>query len=132
MNSIKFKGEQFSQISGAMIGTPFAVEFSCLFMSHPRTPLSEAYPDRNPLALFCYIDDIIGISDIGNDELRSYLDFIQNIHPCLDYTKVVSDSVNMLDTTLSIHGDRIKAKLQTYRHSQLSSLEVVTSNQLQK
>ena len=72
----------YSQVSGTMMGTPFAVEYSCLAMSYQEKIINETYDDEKPIFLVRYIDDIFGISTMSDVKLYRYTQFVQN-HPLL-------------------------------------------------
>ena len=110
---MEFNDEYYSQRSGTMMGTPFAVEFSCLFMSFQEKLISEQYTDQKPTLYVRYIDDIFGISDMHPEKLKKYLCFVENFHSNLQYTKEIAQSVNMLDTTLTVTDVTVSSSLYT-------------------
>ena len=110
-NSFEFNGKYYSQKGGTMMGTPFGVEYACIYMSDEEEKIDNEYVDEKPLALFRYIDDIFGISSMTEDKLKKFLDFVSTHQPALQYTAEISTRVNMLDTTLSVRGDRIESTL---------------------
>ena len=84
-NCMEFNGKFYSQIGGTMMGTPFGVEYSCLFMSHEEKKISQEYTDELPILHKRFIDDIFGAASMSMDKLRKYLTFIENHHPALQY-----------------------------------------------
>lgn len=105
------------------MGTPFGVEYACLFMSYQEYLIDISYDDVKPDLNSRYIDDIFGISSIPKVKLDKYIDYVKNFHPNLEYTVTVSRTVNMLDTTLSIDGVGIKSTLfskSTDKHTYLN------------
>jgi len=122
VNCFEFDQRYFQQIGGTMIGTPFGVEYACLFMSHQEHLIGEAYDDLKPHVNKRYIDDIFGISSMPTEKLEKYIQFVKNFHPSLEYTVTIAKSVNMLDTTLSVEGTLIKSSLyskETDKHTYL-------------
>ena len=85
-NCMEFAGEYFEQISGTMMGTPCAVEYSCLAMSYLEEQINQQYTEEKPLLFVRYIDDIFGISCMDMEKLVKFIDFVQGYHPAISYT----------------------------------------------
>ena len=122
-NCFEFNGQFYSQSGGTMMGTPFGVEYSCLFMSFEEEKINQEYDDEKPQLHKRFIDDIFGATSMPIEKLKQYIDFVQNHHPALQCTVCIAPEVNMLDTTLSVSGNRIESTLfckPTDKHSYLN------------
>ena len=74
-NSFEFNNKFYSQIGGTMMGTPFGVEYACIYMSDEEEQINQEYTDEKPLEFFRYIDDIFGISSMSEEKLK-FLEFV--------------------------------------------------------
>lgn len=113
LNCMEFDGKYFKQISGTMMGSPFSVEYACLAMAFQEKLMFENYDGEKPVMYFRYIDDVFGVSTMDRNKLDDFVQYVNNFNPALKYTAQIGNSVNMLDTTLSICGNKINATLYT-------------------
>ena len=113
VNCVEFNGEYYSQVSGTMMGTPAAVEYSCLTMSHQEKKIDDEYTDEKPILYVRYIDDVFGVSTLHSEKFEKFLEFVKTFHPSIQYTSEIGTKVNMLDTTLYIENNAIVSTLYT-------------------
>ena len=113
LNCFEFNGEYYKQVSGTMMGTPFAVNYSNLAMAHQEKKINDDYDGETPLLYLRYIDDIFGVSTMSKENLLKFINFVNGYNPALKYTEDIGKEVTMLDTKLSIQGTRIKSTLYT-------------------
>lgn len=111
LNCFEFNGEFYKQISGTMMGTPFAVNYSNLAMSFQEKKINNDYDGEKPILYLRYIDDIFGISTMPRENLERFVRFVNDYNPALKYTEEIGKEVTMLDTRLSITGTKIKSTL---------------------
>ena len=111
LNCFEFDGEYYSQISGTMMGSPFSVNYACLAMSYQEHKIEESYPGVKPVLYLRYIDDVIGISSMEREDLQSFIDFVNEFNPALEYTSDIGKEVHFLDATLKVDGTTIKSTL---------------------
>ena len=112
-NCMEFNGEFYKQINGTMMGTPFSVEYSCLFMVFQEIQIFEEYSDEKPSMFVRYIDDIFGVSELPLEKLDNFISFFRHHHEALDYTVDISTEVSMLDTMIKVEGNRLVTSLYT-------------------
>ena len=127
-NCFEFNSEYYQQISGTMMGTPFGVEYSCSFMIYVETRFFEQYDDEKPLIYGRYIDDIIGVSDMGEEKLKKMIEALSHFHPALEYTTQIDQRIPMLDVDISIKGKKVSTTLYTKDTDSHSYLQYSSSH----
>ena len=108
LNCFKFDDEYYQQVGGVSMGTRMGPSYAWLFVGHIEEQIRLSYTGRQPELHKRFIDDIFGATSMTQLELESYIQFVQNYRPALDYTFAIStSSVTFLDATFSIKGDNI-------------------------
>lgn len=110
-NYMEFASVTYQQISGTAMGTPFAVVFANIFLSHLEDELQPALAAGTlptPQLFKRYVDDLFVVCD----NAAAAADFIAAYnarYPTIKLTSLVGDSVNFMD--LRIHkGQRHEAR----------------------
>ena len=68
----------------------------------------EQYTGHLPDYLGRYIDDCLGSASCSRVELESFIKFVNDFHPALQFTWEISEtSVSFLDILVSINGNRL-------------------------
>ena len=105
MNNFTFNDSHYLQIHGTAMGTKMAPSFANLFLG-----LFEKNSLRNapfqPHTWLRYIDDIFMIWTESPENLKSFIDYLNNIHPTIKFTSSHSPtSVPFLDVNVSLTSD---------------------------
>ena len=94
------------------MGTKMGPSIACLTMGHFEELLFSHFDGRCPILYKRYIDDIVGAAIGSRHELEMFIDYVSNFYPFLKFThEVSSSSVNFLDLTLSITGNKISSDI---------------------
>jgi hypothetical protein len=105
---VEFRGKKYLQIRGTAMGTPAAVVFAVLFMSH----VDELVEAKNVYIpdLHCrFIDDGFLVWTAGRQALDAFLSSYNNSYPSIAITNEVStEKVDFMDLTV-YKGERFKA-----------------------
>ena len=104
-NSFSFNNEHFLEIHGTAMGSTMAPTYAKIFVAMlERKLLNQAPQDLIPIEWIRFIDDIFAIFTHGLDKLKTFLTYINNIHPTIKMFYTYSEkSVNFLDTTIYIN-----------------------------
>ena len=99
------------------MGTPTAPNFANLFMADIENKMLKSYEQstgKKPLIWLRYLDDIFFIWRHGENELTSFIQYLQNysysmkMKTTLKYDVHYStQSVNFLDTTIKLENDQL-------------------------
>ena len=105
MNNFTFTDSHYLQIHGTAMGTKMAPSFANLFLG-----LFEKNALRNapfqPHTWLRYIDDIFMIWTESPENLKIFIDYLNNIHPTIKFTSSHSPtSVPFLDVNVSLTSD---------------------------
>ena len=105
MNNFSFNDSQYLQIHGTAMGTKMAPSFANLFLGHFEANALKNAP-FHPHMWFRYIDDIFMIWTEGLDNLKIFIDYLNNIHPTIKFTiSHSSTNVSFLDVNVSLTND---------------------------
>ena len=89
-NMFEWKGKQFAQKTGTAIGTRSAPTFADLFMGMLEKIMLEAWENRKPITIpkewWRFIDDILFWWTGTEEELKIFLNFINEFHPTMKFT----------------------------------------------
>ena len=102
----EFNNEFFLQIGGTAMGTAVAPNYANLFMDRFETKALENYPLK-PLIWKRLIDDIFLIWTHGEDSLKDFVHYLNQLHPTIKFTSETStESINFLGTTVKLDSSR--------------------------
>ena len=105
MNNFSFNDNHYLQIHGTAMGTKMAPSFANLFLGHFEANALENAP-FHPHTYFRYIDDIFMIWTEGLDNLKIFIDYLNNIHPTIKFTSSHSSTnIPFLDVNVSLTND---------------------------
>ena len=91
----------FHQLLGTAIGTKFAPPYANIFMAGLEEQLFREY-DITPLVWLRYLDDIFCVWTEGEQKLKEFFEFLNNIHPTIKFTMDYSlRKIDFLDVTVT-------------------------------
>ena len=100
MNNFEFNGEHFLQVGGTAMGTKTAPNYAITSMNWFEDTYVYTY-HKQPLLWVRYIDDIFMIFPHGEDELTSFIQYLNSCNPHIQFTHEYSkNAINFLDTTV--------------------------------
>ncbi len=106
-NYFQFVDQMYHQIQGTAMGTKMAPAYANLFMAELEEKLLNSYPTK-PLIWKRYIDDVFCVWPGPPEDLKRFIDFLNEAHPTIKFTYECSDtSIDFLDLTL-YRGERYK------------------------
>ena len=79
-NNFSFNGKHFLQTHGTAMGTRMTPSYANLFMGNFEQLAIENAPLK-PVVWWRYIDDIFMIWTEGEDNLKTFINYINSIHP---------------------------------------------------
>ena len=110
-NYFQFNDKVKQQISGTTIGTKFPPTYACVFMNQVETDFLRAQ-EKVPLVWFCYIDDIFFIWTHGENDLRSFMQKLNQFHPYLSFTYEFSKKyIAFLDCLVNLFENKLTTDL---------------------
>jgi len=119
-NYFKFMDNMYLQVKGTAMGTRMAPQYANIFMADLEERFLHSFPMK-PLLYLRFIDDIFLLWPHGEKSLLQFHSRLNMADPhikqTLDYS---SSSVNFLDTTVTLHKDKISTTLYRkpiYTHS---------------
>ena len=113
MNNFCFNDNHHLQIHGTAMGTRMAPSFANLFLGYFEANALEKAP-FHPHIWLRYIDDIFMIWTEDSDNLKIFIDYLNNIHPTIKFTSSHSyTNVPFLDVNVSLNNGNIYTDLYT-------------------
>ena len=113
MNNFQFNGKNYLQVGGTAMGTRVAPSLANIFMADFEEKYVYPYHIQ-PLIWLRYIDDIFCVWTDGEESLRDFITHLNNSHQSIKFTEEIShDSVNFLDTTVSLKNGSLITDLYT-------------------
>ena len=112
MNNFSFNNEHFLQKHGTAMGTRIAPSYANSFMSK----FEQQAIDNSLLKSFIwwrFIDDIFMIWTHGKEHLKSFIGFLNSIHPSIKFTHEYSNSLRQTLPFLDVQVHLIKTDLHT-------------------
>ena len=124
LNAFSFNGEHYGQISGVTMGGKMGLNYTCLFVGFVEDQMLNQYSGFIPQLYRRYIDDVVGAAYCAREDLDSFVEFISNFHPTLQFTHTITEDGDLLflDISLSISEERITTSVHykpTDTHSYL-------------
>ena len=111
MNNFCFYDNHYLQIHGTAMGTRIPPSFANLFLGYFEDNALEKAPFY-PHVWLRYIDDIFMIWTEGADNLKVFIDYLNNIHPTIKFTSSHSyTNVPFLDVNVSLNNGNILTDL---------------------
>jgi len=106
-NYFQFADQMYHQVQGTAMGTKMAPAYANIFMAELEEKLLQNYPTQ-PVIWKRYIDDILCIWPGDQDNLTTFIDYLNDSHPTIKFTYEASPtSVDFLDLTI-YKGDRYR------------------------
>ena len=101
----------FQQISGTTKGTKFAPPYACIYMDRVEQDFLETQ-ELQPFLWLRYIDDICYIWTHGKEELKKFMEKVNNFTPNLRFTYESSEkSISFLDLVITVSEQKLKTTL---------------------
>ena len=105
MNNFFFNDNHYLQIHGTAMGTKMAPSYANLFLGYFEANALENAPFK-PHTWLRYIDDIFMIWTEGLDNLKIFIDYLNNIHSTIKFTSSHSfTNIPFLDVNVSLTDD---------------------------
>ena len=92
LNSFKFDGHYFHQISGVAMGTKMGPSNACLFMGHLEQTIFNNYQGGRPEFFRRYIDDWLGATNMSVQDLNTFIEYARGFHPSIDFSFEISSN----------------------------------------
>ncbi|XP_060579543.1 uncharacterized protein LOC132736432 [Ruditapes philippinarum] len=100
-NYFKFGDDYFLQKMGTAMGSPVAPAYAALFMGKFEEEFLKD-SQLKPSLWLRFLDDIFMLWDHSLEELNTFIDKINNVHPSIKFTHTISQqSVSFLDVQVS-------------------------------
>ena len=105
MNNFSFNDNHYLQIHGTAMGTKMAPSYANLFLAFFEANALKNAPSQ-PHTWLRYIDDIFMIWTEGLDNLKIFIDYLNNIHSTIKFTSSHSSTnIPFLDVSVSLTND---------------------------
>ena len=105
MNNFSFNDNHYLQIHGTSMGTKMAPSYANLFLGFFEANTLKNAPFQ-PHTWLRYIDDIFMIWTEGLDNLKIFIDYLNNIHSTIKFTSSHSSTnIPFLDVNVSLTND---------------------------
>ena len=105
MNNFSFNDNHYLQIHGTAMGTKMAPSYANLSLGYFEANGLENAPFQ-PHTWLRYIDDIFMIWTQGLDNLKIFIDYLNNIHSTIKFTSSHSSTnIPFLDVSVSLTND---------------------------
>ena len=102
-NNFQFNNKHFLQVGGTAMGTKLAPSFANIFMGWFEDTHVYTY-HLQPIMWKRYIDDIFIIWQHGEEELRKFINYLNDKHDSIKFTEEISNiSINFLDITVTLN-----------------------------
>ena len=102
MNTFEFNNTFYIQTHGTAMGTHVAPSYANLFLAKFDTDALTRVPHQ-PHTCWRFIDDIFMIWTHTEDELRTFITYLNNIHPTIKFTSShPATSISFLDVKVSL------------------------------
>lgn len=105
-NDFVFYGKRYVQVHGTAMGGAYGASYANIFLTEWERKVCD-YP-KQPLLWLRYIDDIFGVWPYDNEQLFSFSDFVNSLHPRIKVTLSSSlSAIRFLDLEFYRSGDRV-------------------------
>ena len=116
MNNLIFNDEHYLQIHGTAMGTRMAPSYANLFMAKFEQAIQNA--PFKPFVWWRYIDDIFMVWTEGQDNLETFINYLNSIHPTIKFNHEFStssiQSLPFLDVQVQLSNNQIQTDLNLY------------------
>ena len=116
MNNFSFNDQHFQQIHGTAMGTRMAPSYANLFMGKLEKEALKNAPFK-PYVWWRFIDDIFMVWTEGEDDLKTFIHYLNSIHPTIKFTHEYSNSLHQtlpfLDVQVHLNNKQIQTDLHT-------------------
>ena len=116
MNNFTFNHQHLLQIHSTAMGTRMAPSYANLFMGKLEQHAIENAPFK-PFVWWRFIDVIFMVWTKGEDNLKTFLNYMNSIHPTIKFTGEYSNSSNQalpfLDVKVHLSNNQIQTDLYT-------------------
>jgi len=112
-NNFTFSDKHYLQLTGTAMGTRMAPKYANIFMANFEKQLLSISQNK-PLHYFRFIDDIFMIWTSGLDNLKTFIESANNLHPSINFTYEYSTTnIAFLDTKIHISNNKIETEIYT-------------------
>ena len=116
MNNFSFNDQHFLQILGTAMGTRMAPSYANLFMGKLEKEALKNAPFK-PNVWWRFIDDIFMVWPEGEDNLKTFIHYLNSIHPTIKFTHEYSNSLHQTLTFLDVQVHLNNKQFQTDLHT---------------
>ena len=114
LNNFLFNDEHYIQVNGCSMGTKCAPTYACIYMGWFENQFILPKIRRFANTYVRYIDDIFFVWTGSEEELLEFFEEINKVHPTIKFDCQYSrESINFLDTTVKLVGNRLTTTLYT-------------------
>jgi hypothetical protein len=112
-NVFEFDNQKFLQVHGVAMGAKFAPRYACCFMGNLELKFFQKQ-EHLPVFYVRFIDDIFMIWHGNRESLEHFIAEFNVFHSSIKLTHEISqNSVNFLDLTVTINGNKLSTSLYT-------------------
>ena len=102
MNNFSFNNEHYLQKHGTAMGTRMAPSYANLFMGKFEQQAIDN-SSLKPFIWWRFIDDIFMIWRHGEEHLKTFIGYLNSIHPSIKFTHAYSNSLHQTLPFLDVH-----------------------------
>lgn len=109
-NFFQFNNILYTQDSGLAMGSPLSPLLAEIFMSKIESKIESHPLFEKTLGFSRYVDDTFLVFTGDRNELNEFLDFLNNIHPCIKFTMEIemNNSIPFLDLNIKKSKDKLE------------------------
>ena len=116
MNNFSFNNEHYLQKHGTAMGTRMAPSYANLFMGKFEQQAIDN-SSLKPFIWWRFIDDIFMIWTHGEEHLKTFIGYLNSIHPSIEFTHEYSNSLRQTLPFLDVQVHLINNHIQTDLHT---------------
>ena len=116
MNNFSFNNEHYLQKHGTAMGTRMAPSYANLFMGKFEQHAIDN-SSLKPFIWWRFIDDIFMIWTHGEEHLKTFICYLNSIHPSIKFTHEYSNSLHQTLPFLDVQVHLINSHIQTDLHT---------------
>jgi hypothetical protein len=103
LNTFQFGDDHYQQEKGVAMGTRMGPTYANLFLGWLEEKMHRTYDGPTPELYERFIDDIFGVTQMGETCLLQWVEHMKGLHPAIKFTVEISDTkVSFLDAEFSL------------------------------
>ena len=109
------------------MGSKMGPNYACLFVGYVEHQIREQYTGFTPQLHKRYMDDIVGAASCRREELESFIDFVSNFQPALQFTSNITETeLPFMDINLRISDVGFKLPSSTRKRISVCVISLYT------